>query len=176
MLDQMEGESGYARLLHHLIAEVEVDFDLIGRPIATDALRDQQVQSLEPEKRWLYDVLVEGVLPGDGNGAGVADTQTLFENFQRFMRDAGGGRRSSKEALGRLLRQFGVEKVRHRVGAEGSRVYTYFFPPLPTIRSAFSKGLSTGPEWDLEEPWQPARFTSPLALEFSTIAQQGVEP
>jgi hypothetical protein len=117
---QMFEDGGSRRLLHHLLNEVEIDWDFISRPIPTDALRDQQIQSLDPDKQWLLDLLEGGALPGDTYGAGITLTDSLYPRYLDFMRQQQAGRRATKEALGRMLvQQYGVRSA--RCGAEARR-------------------------------------------------------
>lgn len=152
MRRQMFDEGGVARLLHHLLSEVTVNRRLISRPLATDALRDQQIASMDPERRWLLDILTEGAIPGDDRGDGVARTDDVLASYQRFMQVHGAGRRVSSEALGRLLIKHGVTKERRRTA--GQRPYSYFFPSLAQCRSTFARALVTAPEWGDVAEWQ----------------------
>lgn len=149
---QMHKEGGLARLLHHLLYEVNVDWDVIASPIGTDALRDQQIQTLEPGKHWLLELLNEGMLPGDTLGEGRAWTESVRQSYMSYMRDRGAQRRATDVALGKLLAEYGVEKRERRNSGRKRRCYE--FPTLPEIREAFAKSLATAPAWDDVESWQ----------------------
>lgn len=101
MHDELFENGGLGRLRHFLEAEVTIDWDFIAEPIPTDALRDQQLQSLEPDQRWLYDLLEEGALPGDELGEGVAWTDVLYLKFEAFMRAQRWSQRTSPTMLGK---------------------------------------------------------------------------
>lgn len=147
---QMLEEGGCARLLQYLVHEVVIDWDQIARPLATEALRDQQIASLDPERRWLLDILTDGALPGDDTGEGVAPADALFTQYERFVRDHG-GRRASRETLGKLLAPYGVERRRYRTS--GERPYCYVFPLLSECRERFARDLAAAPEWDDAAGW-----------------------
>lgn len=145
-------EGGLARLLHHLKHDVTVDWDVISRPLGTDALRDQQVQSLDPAKRWLLELLNDATLPGDLKGEGKAWAEEVRQSYERYMKDKGVGRRASSEALGRMLSEYGVEKKDRR--DSGQKRKCYEFPPLAEIRASFAASFATAPEWDEADGWQ----------------------
>ena len=150
---ELDEENGYARFHQHL-REIAVDWDYIGQPLATEALRLQQDVSMSAEMKWLYDLLGDGSLPGDAKGEGVADRDALYTNYARFLREHHEGRRASKDALGRLLKTtFQVGSSRPRVGgAPGPR--RYVFPPLATCRLLFDQHFVAPHEWDGPETWQ----------------------
>lgn len=155
MMKQMLDEGGCERLLHHLKNEVAVDWDIISRPLATDALRDQQLQSMDPERRWMFDLLSTCAIPGDESGEGTARADDVYRSYQQFLQNHGAGRRASQESLGHFLRAFGVKRRRKRTDSAG-RPYFYDFPPLTECRATFALGLATPPKWDeLVSEWQP---------------------
>jgi hypothetical protein len=149
---QMFEEGGCARLLHYLLYEVTVDWETIARPFATVALRDQQLQSLDVDHRWLHDLLNNAVVPGDAEGEGCALTTTVYGNYFDFMKSRGAGLRASQVALGRLLADLGVTKDRKTEG----RKYRYVFPPLAECRATFARGFAVAPGWDEYDEWQSA--------------------
>ncbi|HEU5185510.1 MAG TPA: primase-helicase family protein, partial [Gemmatimonadaceae bacterium] len=149
---QMLDEAGTSRLLEHLLHEVHVKDDVIRRPLATDALRDQQLRSMAPERRWFLDVLAEGVLPGDDRGKGVALFDDLYTSYVHSARDYHGGTRTlDKVAFGRFLIECGATKYRPR--SQG-RASMRRFPPLHQCRATFARGLATTPDWEEAADWQ----------------------
>jgi hypothetical protein len=156
---QMFENGGSARFLQYLQTEVVVNWDVIARPIGTAALRDQQLASMDPENRWLLDLLVDGELPGDHHGDGTTPAEGVYASFSTFMRERGAGRRVSKEALGRYLIEYGVTKKRRRM--DGGREYAYFFPALAECRRAFVGRLAVAPDWGDVGEWQA---TNPLEV------------
>ena len=154
LMRQMDDDGGHARLLHHLLYEVVVDWDVISQPMGTDSLRDQQIQSLPAEKRWFLGILNSGTLPGDAYGFGLSECSVVCLSYINFMRSAGEVRRASDTLLGILLKAYGVEHDRQRVSGTDRRSYVYLFPPLHEIRATFSRQLATPPEWDDVDGWQ----------------------
>jgi len=79
--EQMFQHGGCARFLHRLLNEVVVDWSRIRRPLATDALRDQQIETLDSERSWLIDLLLDGELPGDDAGEGIVEKDVLYRSW-----------------------------------------------------------------------------------------------
>lgn len=150
--EMLDDERGAARLLHYLLNDVTIDWDQIRRPIGTDALRDQQIQSLEPAKQWLYEVLNEGTLPGDADGNGCPFADELRGSYEAYMKKRDAGRRASAEKLGKMLREFGVEKAERRDAGQKRKYYVFL--PLAETRQRFAAALATTPEWDAVDEWQ----------------------
>jgi hypothetical protein len=147
---QMFDEGGCARLLHHLLYELPIDWRLIGRPLATDALRDQQLLSLPSDQQWLYTQLLDGALPGDTTGTGVCLTSDLFRNFEAYMQRHQ-ARRSDQTTFGKMIAPLAEKKQRR--GSQGKRYY-YEFKSLSECRAIFARGLATAPEWGEHSDWQ----------------------
>jgi hypothetical protein len=116
--------------------------DDIRRPLATSALRDQQIASLDPERQWLLNLLLEGELPGDERGEGTALKDDLFQSYEQALR---GYRRVNKTTLTQLLSRYGVLPFRHTSGA---RTYAYQFPALAEIRKRFGRDFNPPIEWN----------------------------
>jgi hypothetical protein len=180
---QMFKDGGAERLLHYLLHEVEVDWDVISRPLATDALRDQQIQSLDPERRWLLNFLQVGRLPGSGLGSGEGSaapedlvacrTTDLCREYKAALVGYGAARRGDEVALGKLIAPYATRRQRRRQPSISPNIATeaagltnipsttkppkrpnfYFFKPLDECRSIFARGLVTPPEWDEVESW-----------------------
>jgi hypothetical protein len=155
----MFDEGGCARFLQFLLTEVAVDFNTIRRPPATAALLEQQIESLEPEDRWLMDLLARGELPYANDASGRVTKAALFEDFQRFMQKSGRAVRASEVALGQYLRKRLGPAVRSertsRANAQGQRPWIYSFAPIVECRKAFAGKLSLSPEWPEMDSWQP---------------------
>jgi hypothetical protein len=165
---EMFEEGGCARFLQFLLTGVRVDFDVLRRPPATAALLEQQLESLEPEDRWLMDLLARGELPYDGEGSGRVAKAVLFEDFQRFMQRSGRGVRASKVFLGRYLsKRLGLavrsERV-SRANTQGQRPWIYSFSSLPECRKIFAAKLSLTPEWPEVDSWQPLAALESLGV------------
>jgi hypothetical protein len=145
---QIFDKGGCATLLHHLLNEVVIDWDIIRRPLATAALRDQQIASLSPDQRWLLELLGDGALPADEDGDGTSPKALLFQSYDKARR----GRPATAGDLTRFLGRYGVRVSRPRVnGALGQRVYQ--FPPLSECRARFGQEFAVSPEWDEQETW-----------------------
>ncbi len=56
-------QDGCAAFYQHLLKNVVVDWDFIWRPPRTEALLEQQIESLAPFDAWLLELLTEGMLP-----------------------------------------------------------------------------------------------------------------
>jgi len=150
---QMFEEGGCARLVHYLMHEVVIDEKLISRPVATEALRDQQIASLSADRRWLLDILTDGLIPGDDAGTGTTPTDTLYASYEAALRQRG-ERRASRESLGKFVKKFGITKTRPRNGSE--RTWLYVFPPLTEVRDRFARDLAMTPEWGDQNDWVSA--------------------
>jgi hypothetical protein len=148
---QMFERGGCARFLHHLLSEVVVDWNRIMRPLATPALRDQQIETMEPDRRWLLDLLMDGALPGDAHGEGIAPAAALYRAYV----EACGDRRTSKERLGRFLKKYGVknERAGRASASNGVRERDYHYPPLSTCRARFGREFAFPLEWDHSQDW-----------------------
>lgn len=58
---------GAERFLYRLLYEVEIDWNFISRPLRTEALLEQQLDSMDGLRRWWMETLRTGWLPGGGN-------------------------------------------------------------------------------------------------------------
>lgn len=153
---EMFEQGGGARFLDYLL-NVKIDWNFIRRPLATAALRDQQIASLDAGHRWLMDLLEDGILLGDEHGAGVAEKDALYSSYEGACKGAG-NRQVGKTQLTQLLRSYGVRSVRLRDA--GLRVRVYQFPPLAVIRAQFATELAAAPEWEMSDKWQPDTLLS----------------
>lgn len=154
---QMFHEGGCRRLLDYLLNDVVVDWDLLRRPPRTQALLEQQLDSLDAEDRWFLDILMEGVLPGDTRGEGRASTEEVINSYQRAMRDAGRRWDATKEKCGRYLsKRMAGAFTRERPNRGGDRARYYAFSPLNTCRTRFAETLSFELTWPEPGDWQPS--------------------
>jgi hypothetical protein len=156
---------GYARLLHELLA-----FDLTGVDLRTipktDALLDQKIASLSPERAWWLDVLKGGRLPGcDHDFPQKCPGKALFEHYTRHAQETGVRRRQIETAIGIFLN--GVVPrgaLRSKVecftrydppnGNTQDRGTVYTFPPLTVCRQTFSEMLQQPVEWGELTCWE----------------------
>jgi hypothetical protein len=152
MWKQLEA-GGYENLLHHLLNAIVVDWDRISIPLASAAVRDQQLLSLPPERKFLLELLNEGDLPGDVDGSGVCGVDTLHGEFLSFMRDRQAGRNADKQALGRLVAPY-LAKPKGQLRRNGKRSHHYTMRDLAKCRDIFAEGLSICPDWDDVDTWQ----------------------
>jgi hypothetical protein len=143
-------EGGCARLLRHLL-KVRVDWDLIRRPLATEAHRVQKLASLPTERAWLFDLLDAGVLPGiNRHGVGlIADRDALYASYAKACQ--AGHRRATQATLTKLLRAYGITD--YRPDAEGARPRLYRFPLLATMRAQFEREFGSAIEWTPQAEW-----------------------
>jgi len=152
---QMFEQGGCERLFHFLLHETDVDWTLIRRPPRTSALRDQQIASLPAPDRWLFEILNEGLLPGDDKGVGQTSKDTLFQSYSGALKARNRSFDAERSILGKLLKQRLNELVttaRPREG--GGRVNYYQFAPLAECRARFAERLSVAPEWSPTMAWQ----------------------
>lgn len=151
MHEQLDA-GGYARLMHHLLHEVEVDWDFIGRPLANAALRDQQLESLDAEHQWWLGILTTGFLPDDAGGTGCTPCASLFDSYAGGVRSA--YNRPTKAKLGRFMSSVGAARV--RPASAGKREREYQLPSLRDARATFASRFAIAPDWpDPESDWAP---------------------
>jgi hypothetical protein len=149
-----ELESGGAeRFMHRLMYEIVIDWSAISRPLQTQALLDQQLESMDGLRRWLLERLRTGLLPGGGSTPRAED---VYASVRQSLTDRYELDRATPTRIGQFLKGVGATKVRPRIG--GSRVYCYEFPPLSEARAAFARGLASTPEWEDIEEWQGDRI------------------
>ncbi len=119
--------------------------------VKTDALRDQQLSSLDYPNAWWLSILEEGALPGADLGAlNVAPMRDLLEDFKTKHPRAG---YITEHRLGRFLRSRGAEPGKWVNDRRGWR-----FPTLADARAAWERSMPA--RWedpDLTE-WRPFRI------------------
>ncbi len=155
-----ELESGGAeRFMHRLMHEAEIDWSAIARPLQTQALLDQQLESMDGFRRWWLERLRTGRLPGGGS---TPRAEEVHASVRQSLSDRYEAGRATPSRIGGFVKGIGATKVRPRIGA--SRVYCYQFPSLTEARAAFARSLAATPEWDDVEEWQPREPISGEAL------------
>lgn len=154
---QMFDEGGCERFLDFLLNDVTVDWKSISRPPETEALLEQQLQSLGAGDHWLFEMLRRGMIPGDLTGQGVTEHRRLQTAFSDAMRIAGRTWDGTPVKLGHLLRQGLGEKVTNgRPRSEdGTRPYTYQFASLSECRARFAQQFAYPIQWEGPEEWRP---------------------
>ena len=153
---EMFDEGGCARLYYFLVNEVVVDWDNIRRPPRTEALLDQQLESLAPFDRWLLDILVEGELPGASSADGLVMKDNLFQSLQTTLSATGRGKHATKTLLTRYLRERLPDMVSDFRPAGETRIRYYRFGALKECRRKFAEQLGVTPEWSEAADWQAA--------------------
>ena len=141
---QMFNEGGCARLLHHLLYEVTVDYQLISRPLATKALFSQQEQGFSRVMRWAMECARTGRLPGGGS---TPLTEDVISAVGASVRNHSEANRDTPTSIGEFLAPLGVEN--DRIMKQGTRRRYYAFPPLTEFRARLASDLRFTPDWDL---------------------------
>ena len=149
-LDEERKNGGLEAMLYDLL-----NLDLKGwhprKLVKTDALRDQQLSSLDYPNAWWLSILEEGALPGADLGAlNVAPMRDLLEDFKTKHPRAG---YITEHRLGRFLRSRGAEPGKWVNDRRGWR-----FPTLADARAAWERSMPA--RWedpDLTE-WRPFRI------------------
>src|SRR5262249_49846661 len=77
-------QGGAERIMYRLLNEVEVDWSAIARPLQTQALLDQQLDSMDGFHRWWLGCLQTGLLPGGGS---CPPTREVLGAIQRSLGD-----------------------------------------------------------------------------------------
>jgi hypothetical protein len=147
MRAQLE-QGGADRFMYRLRHEVRVDWSLIARPLRTEALLDQQLDSMDGLRRWWIERLRTGFLPGGGSSPRAED---VYNSIRGSLGDKYEATRATQTKIGRFLQKLGAKKQR---SGSGDRAYHYVFPALSEARAAFAAGLATTPEWDDVAEWQ----------------------
>jgi hypothetical protein len=159
MQRQMEG-GGYEGLMNDLVEWDVASVNLQAIP-KTEGLLLQKEMSLEPHVKMLLEIAREGVIPGT-SGEGEDEVRSVQTNvFYKWYTDQirpMGFRAIDSNYFGRILKNFGIEKVRSRVGdgPRGTRANFYFFPLLPWFRATFERYLQQEMQWDPKvQKWEP---------------------
>ena len=156
IVEQTEN-GGYEALLWELL-----NFDLstvdVGTVPRTQALLEQQIESMTPLQSWLLSLLKTGTLPSTTEQPNVCSKVVLFERYKQHTREQGVSRRSVETAVATFLQNYFPSLRTERRQLSGKRTYVYVFPPLPDCRRAFVRALGQnlpwGEDWE-EEKWEP---------------------
>lgn len=165
----MAKRRGREALLRFLL-DRNLEHRSLRRAPRTDALREQQELSADPEVRWWKEKLYAGrVLPEqDGWPTWVACEQ-LYEDYLRVVGAAlPGARRAMETELGVTLRRLLPPSARRRrrqvtleirrggqlIPVRGPR-YGWDIPPLAECRAAFDRAAGTRTPWPEVEAVQP---------------------
>lgn len=158
---QMEN-GGLEAFLHFLLTYDISKFNVREVP-KTEALREQQVQTMSAAEQWWYERLSEGRLTErDESWTGKVQKKVLQDDYYMFATRARDPRPLTPVALGRFLKRVvGPDKV--RVVQEAARVfvpgpygemletdgrpYVYYLPDLQTSRDSFEKFLGGRLTW-----------------------------
>ena len=149
--DQLDS-GGAERFMYRLLNEVTIDWPLLARPLRTQALLDQQLDSMSGLDRWWLGCLQTGLLPG---GSSAPLTDDVHTSIRHSLGDKYEANRATETRIGQLVKGLGAVKKRSRTG--GGRPYRYHFPPLAECRAAFARGLAMTPDWDDVDEWLPAK-------------------
>ena len=170
IVDELEN-GGYARLLHELL---NFDLSLVDlRTIPkTDALLDQKIQSLAPERAWWLDVLKNGRLPWcNKNDPSICPGKALYDHYIRHAQATGARRRQIETAIGIFLRDAVIDPNTGKTtlksyvgtydrpdsilgGSKTERGTIYQFPALKVCREAFERTIQQSIDWDEPKEWQ----------------------
>ncbi|MFK0571150.1 primase-helicase family protein [Endozoicomonas sp.] len=136
------------KLLQYLLNISIEDFDPHHAPVTSELVK-QKIDSLKPEERWVYNILVN-----DGIVAGAwpawMDNQECYqacENWidQRKMKPLYG---NPATAIGRALNKAGIESKMHRTGVGDKPERVRVFPSLDQARQTFERFLKGSIDWE----------------------------
>jgi hypothetical protein len=138
-------------LLRHDLSKVD-----LGEIPKTDALLDQKIASLPPEKGWWLDVLQSGRLPS-GSGGAECPAALMFDHYIRHANNTGARRRSIETQIGIFLKRVVPELRKYEgkyKGYEGRDEVglIYGFPELAKCREKFASMIQHPLNWG--EPFQ----------------------
>jgi Family of unknown function (DUF5906)/RepB DNA-primase from phage plasmid len=164
---------GYERLLFELLSFdlSQVELRVIPK---TDALLDQKIETLPPEKAWWLDVLKNGRLPWcDLDNPAKCPGKALFNSYINHTKTTGIFRRKIETAIGMFIRTVvpkdagfytKVESYTFptALGIEVDRGTVYTFPPLVKCRQAFDEMLGQNIKWEGPEAWDARNSKSNL--------------
>jgi len=144
-------EGGREALLWHLLHFdlSRVDVHVIPK---TKALLEQQIETMDAEQSWWFEMLRNGELPcRERDEPSVCLTSALFARYNEHARQVGVSRRSTEVKVGMFLRKR-VPGLKSRQEADGRRAYA--FPPLKQCREAFAQALGNDVDWGADGEWR----------------------
>ena len=135
------------KLLQYLLTIDISDFDPHHAPVTEELVR-QKLDSLKPEERWIYSILVNGGIVA-GSWPTWMDNQECYqacENWidQRKMKPLYG---NPATAIGRALNKAGIESKPHKT-TPGKTERVRVFPSLDHARQAFEHFLKGSIDWE----------------------------
>jgi hypothetical protein len=164
-MEQEMDNGGREALLDYLLRYDLSKVDLRTIP-KTDALLDQKVASLPPEKGWWLDMLQNGRLPSGCSGVSECPASLLFDHYIRHANKTGVRRRSIETQIGIFLKRVvpDLHKYEGRDKGYGGRnevVPIYRFPRLGKCREKFASIMQHSFDWDepfewLKDPLMPS--------------------
>jgi Family of unknown function (DUF5906) len=159
-IDEEMQNGGSQALLHHLLHEVDCSKVNLRQIPDTAALLEQKIASMTAEEAWWLDVLRQGVLPGDRDGAGVAPREAMYTHYIAHARNRGVTRRMSETALGMFLTKYAppTQEYKPSPDDQGRRGRCRVFPSLADCREHFAKQLQAENkaaelEWGETDDW-----------------------
>jgi Family of unknown function (DUF5906) len=166
-IDEQMDNGGREALLHYLL---NFDLKTVNLRVVpkTAALFDQQVESMNAEEAWWFEVLMRGALPSRPQGvkeANVCSRDDLFETYILHARLQGISRRTIETKLGMFLnKQLGDALTSYQpvVGNSASRSTKarpaqrrcYRLPSLRECRDMFASKLGQPIVWGSSEQWE----------------------
>lgn len=158
-IDEEQEHGGREALLHYLLHYDLTGFDVRAVP-HTDALRRQQVQSMEPEAEWWYSKLQNGeVFLGEGWPSHVVCTHLSYD-FITYLKTFNIHIRSGGLKLGHFLKRAWPEVEKVQIGRRMSvitesgeqrtvdRPRAYVIPTLEEARRHFDENFGGPFPWD----------------------------
>ena len=149
-IDEEMADGGREALLYHLLYEVDLKQVNLRVVPKTDALRDQQIESMNTEQSWWMDTLMNGVLPKPSrcNEPGLCLKEGLHARYVHHAQQQGAAFRSAQTKLGIFLNKQlgdGLKEARPRIGHD--RPHCYQMPSLKDCREKFAAALGRSIDW-----------------------------
>lgn len=145
LVNQMKN-GGVEAMLHDLL-KMDISKVDLRKFKQTAALFDQKLASMTTIQAFWFELLSEGILPGQTKW-GEVQTNDLHAYYQVFCNSANERRQDAPQQFGRGLQKLcsGMKKARPRQGKQ--RQYVYYFPTLADCRAEFESRLGGGINWD----------------------------
>ncbi|MBZ9736177.1 bifunctional DNA primase/polymerase [Mesorhizobium sp. CA18] len=157
LFEQMDN-GGREAMLYELLNEDLGDWHPRNDIPQTDELMEQKLQSLDPEERWMVDLLVSGRLPGTQSRyvqLGECPSEWLWQDYLKHAGQTGTHYKSISSKLGKKIRKWFPDLVSRddvsypRGGEEGGtkRGQILKFPSLPSCRKCMETYLNGTIDW-----------------------------
>jgi hypothetical protein len=143
-----EIDNGGAERFMYRLHETKINWDTIAKPLATEALLEQQEDSMSDLTRVWYSFLMSGQTPGGLNPT----PENVLDAFRSRLSDPFEKKRLTAAKLGRFLKKEAGAAI-GRPQHAGARRRVYTFPPLAEARAAFAAKLAVVPDWEPTEDW-----------------------